>query len=105
MRRDLAFYAGRGETHARAGMLENVTEFGAVQLGIGGHRGEPRVPDAVDQFEICGRVLGDDGDAVAGRESESLAQRAREPRCARGQARRNVAVNARAERRRRAAIG
>ena len=66
-------------------MLQNVAELGAVQLGVGRHRGEAGVPDAVEHFEIVGRVLGDDGDAVAGLEAELLAQGAGKPRGALGQ--------------------
>ena len=84
VRRDLAVDAGRGKADARAGMLQDVAELGAVQLGIGRHGGEPGVPDAVEQFEIVGRILGGDGDAVAGRKPEPLAQRAGQPRGARG---------------------
>ena len=100
VRRDLGVEAGRGKADARAGMLENVAELGAVQLGVGRHRGKPGVPDAVEQLEIVRRILGDDGDAVAGREPEPLAQGAGQPRRALGQ----FAVardDARARRRRR----
>ena len=85
MRRDLGVEAGRGEADARAGMFEDVAELGAVQLGIGRHRGEAGVPDAEEQFEISRRILGDDRDAVAGREPEALAQGAGQPRGARRQ--------------------
>ncbi len=60
-------------------MLENVAELGAVQLGVGRHRGQPGVPDAVEQFEIMRRVPGGDGDAVAGRKTELVAQAGGEP--------------------------
>ena len=35
----------------RAGMFENVAELGAVQLGVGRHRGEAGVPDRVEHFD------------------------------------------------------
>jgi hypothetical protein len=59
-------------------VLEDVGELEPVQLGIGGHGREAGMPDAVHDIEIVGRVLGDDGDAVAGLQTELAAQRARE---------------------------
>jgi hypothetical protein len=67
------------ETHPRAGLLEDVAEFGAVQLGVGRHRGQSRVPDRVQHFDIVRTVPGDDGDAVAGVQAET-AERTGEPR-------------------------
>ena len=55
VRRDLAVEPVGGEADARAGMLEDVAELGAVQLGIGRHRGEPGVPDRVERLEIVRR--------------------------------------------------
>ena len=85
MRRDLAVDAGRGKADARAGMIENVTELGAVQLGVRRHHGKTGVPDAEQQFEIVRGILGGDGDALTGRELEALAQGAGKPRGAAGQ--------------------
>ena len=45
MRRELRVKAVRGKTNAGARMLENVTQLCAVQLGIRGNSGKPRVPD------------------------------------------------------------
>ena len=66
-------------------MFEDVAELGAVQLGVGRHRGKTGVPDAEQQVEIVLRILGGDGDALAGREPEALAQGAGQPRGAAGQ--------------------
>ena len=52
VRCNLVIEPGRGKAHARAGMFENITELGAVQLGIGRHRGKSGVPDAEQQFDI-----------------------------------------------------
>ena len=79
MRRDLAVESVGGKAHPRAGLLEDVAKLGAVQLGVGRHRGEPGVPDRIERLDIVRAVLGDDGDAVAGLEAEA-AQRAGEPR-------------------------
>ena len=54
-------------------------------MGVGRHRGKPGVPDAVEQFEIGRRILGGDGDAIAGLELEAITQAAGEPRRARGE--------------------
>ena len=56
-----------------------------MQLGIGRHRREPRVPDRVKHVEIVGRVLGRDGDAVAGLQAAAAPQRAGEPGGAAGE--------------------
>ena len=80
MRRDVGIDAVGGKANARAGMFENVAELGAMQLGVGRHRGKAGVPDAVEQFEIGRRILGGDGDAVAGFKSAALAQGAGQPR-------------------------
>ncbi len=55
-------------------MLEDVPEFGAVQLGIGRHGHQTGVPDAVEQFEIVMRILGGNSDALAGDETKAAAQ-------------------------------
>ena len=86
--RDLRVESGRSKADARAGMFEDKAELGAVQLGIGRHRGKPGVPDAEQQFDIVVRILGDDGDALAGLELEPIAQRAGKPRGAAGELRR-----------------
>jgi len=52
MRRDLGVNATRGETNTRAGMIQNVSKLGAMQFGIGRHRGEASVPDTVEQRDI-----------------------------------------------------
>ena len=78
--RDFCIKARRGEAHAGAGMLEDKTQLRAVQLGIGRHRGEPGVPDAVKQFEIMLRIFGGDGDTVAGHKMKFIAQGAGKPR-------------------------
>ncbi len=80
VRRDVGIEALGGKADARARLLQDVAELGAVQLGIGRHRGEPCVPDAVKQFEIMMRILGGDGDPLAGRQAELLAQGAGQPR-------------------------
>ncbi len=85
VRRDLAVDAGRSEADARAGLLQDIAELGAMQLGVGGNGGEAGVPNAVQQREIVGRILGRDGDAVAGRKFEPAAQRAGQARGARGE--------------------
>src|SRR5262249_49905207 len=85
MRRDRRIEPRRCKADARAGMLEDIAELGAVQLGIGRHSGEPHVPDAEQQFEIGRRILADDGDAVAGGELQSSAQAAGQARGALGQ--------------------
>ena len=85
VRGDLAVDAGGGKADARARLLQDVAELGTVQLGIGRHRGKTRVPDAVEQRDIVGRIFGRDDDAVAGLKSAFIAQRARQPRRARGQ--------------------
>ncbi len=77
---DLGADAVRRKANARAGMFEDVTEFGTVQLGVGRYRGEAGIPDAVKQLEIVMRILGGDGDPLAGRKSKALAQGARKPR-------------------------
>ena len=83
VRRDLLVEARRRETDARAGMFEDVAELAAMQLGVRRHRREPAVPDAVDRLDVFDAVLRDDGDAIAGLQSEP-AQRARKPRSALG---------------------
>ena len=65
-------------------MLQDVGELERMQLGIGRHGGKPGMPDTKEQLEVFGRVLGDDGDAVAKIEPEALAQRAGKPRSAAG---------------------
>ena len=61
-------------------MFQDEAGFAAVQLGVDRHRREPRMPDAEHQLDVLGRVLGDDGDAVACGETEPLPQRAGKPR-------------------------
>jgi len=85
MRRDRAIESGRSEANARAGLLQDKAELGAMQLGIGGNGGKTGMPDTVQQGEIVGRILGRDGDAVAGLEPQPVAQRAGQPRRARGE--------------------
>ena len=73
VRRDLGLKARRGEADPRARMLEDEAELAAMQLGVRRHRGKPGVPDAVHQGEIIDRVLGRDGDAIAGLKRAALA--------------------------------
>jgi hypothetical protein len=65
-------------------VLEDVAELGAVQLGVGGHGRETRMPDRVHRFEIFDAVPRDDGDAVARVEPQPRAQRGSEARGAHG---------------------
>ncbi len=68
MRSDVGINALGRKANARAGMFEDKPKLGAVQLGVGRHRGKTGMPDAVEQFEITVRILGGDGDPFAGRE-------------------------------------
>ncbi len=80
VRRDRRLEPIRREAHPRAGMLKNVAKLRAMQLGIGRHRRETRVPDGEQQLDIFGAVLRGDGDAIAGLEAELVAQRAGQAR-------------------------
>ncbi len=79
MRGKLAVEPVGNETHPRAGLFEDVAQLGAVQLGVGRHRGQARMPDRVQHFDIIRAVPGDDGDAITGVETER-AERTGEPR-------------------------
>ena len=78
MRRDLGIEPFGGKTNPRAGMLENVAKLRAMQLRIGRHGREARMPDGIERLEIIRAVLGGDGDAIAGIELQLRAQRARQ---------------------------
>jgi hypothetical protein len=45
-----------------------------MQLGIGWHGGEARVPCAEHHLDIFRAILGGDGDAIAGLQREPFAQ-------------------------------
>ena len=79
VRRDHAVESVGCKAHPRAGLFEDVAKLGAVQLGIGRHGGEPRMPDRIKNLDIVRAILGGDGDAVARLEAKAC-QRAREPR-------------------------
>jgi hypothetical protein len=53
-------------------LFENVAKLGAVQLGVGRHRGEAGVPDRIEHFDIVRAVLRSDRDAVTRLETHSL---------------------------------
>ena len=84
VRRDFLVEPRRRETDARAGMLEDVAELAAMQLGVRRHRREAAMPDAVDRLDIFDAVLRDDRHAIAGLQPEP-AERICEPRPALGQ--------------------
>jgi hypothetical protein len=66
-------------------MLEDVAELGTVQLGVGGHGRETRMPDRVHRLEIFDAVPCDDGDAVARFQLQPRAQRGSEAPGAHGE--------------------
>jgi hypothetical protein len=71
---DFGIESVRREADAGRRVLQDIGELAAMQLGVGGHRCQSRVPDAEHQFEIVRRVLRDDGDALAGLKAEALPQ-------------------------------
>ena len=84
MRRNLGIEPVGSEADAGAGMLQNIAELAAVQLGIGRHRGEPRMPDAEHELDIVEAILRRDGNTLAGFQAEVRAQRRRQSRGASG---------------------
>ena len=74
VRRDLGIESVGSEADAGAGVLQNVAELAAVQLGVGRDRGEPRMPDAEHELDIVGAILRRDGDTLARLQAEALAQ-------------------------------
>ncbi len=70
---------GRGEGYARAGMLENISEFATVQLGVDRHGNQAGVPDGELDFEEFRTVRHRDGDPVAGPAAQPAKQLRRDP--------------------------
>ena len=71
---DAANKLARCEAHAGTGMLQDVAELATMKFRIGGHRREPRMPDAEHQLDIVGTILRDYGNAVAGLQQKTVAQ-------------------------------
>jgi hypothetical protein len=66
--------AGGREADAGAGMVEDVAQFGRVQLGVHRHRGEPRMPAGEQDFDVFGHVAHDERHPFAGFQPEALRQ-------------------------------
>ncbi len=66
---------GADEGETRAGMIEDVAELLAVQLGVDRHGEEPGMPDREERLEIFRPVGHGDGDALAGRHAGDGEQR------------------------------
>ena len=80
MRRDLRIKAVRGKTNAGARMLEDITQLCAMQLGIRGNSGKPRVPDRTWKSPDSQANFLRRASRLARSETQSPAQSTREPR-------------------------
>ena len=76
-REDLRQIRGR-EAQARAGILEDERELLRVQARIHRHRHQAGMPAGEQDLDVLRRVAHRERDAVAGRQPETLLQRARE---------------------------
>jgi len=69
---DRRFDVRRHKASLGLGMLQDIAELRAMQLGICRHSAKAGVPDGVKDFEVIGRILCGDCHPIAGLQPKAL---------------------------------